>query len=520
MTEKEPMDKKTKIWVGIIILVALLISFYPAIRFDRPVVQTDGASQYIYSKTLAETGNFNADNPPYNQYSSVEKKIGEYPPLLIWTLGGTIWLLGKIGINADIMLINGVFLGIFFVIALWYFYLLAFELSGKRTAALISLILAALSVRAYYTMFVGHLSPMLGFCVSIPALYYCIIYARKKGMKNLSLCLLFNTLTLLAYPIQALFILLLELAVWIGIKMQRAEIKVQLKGIENKKLELEGKSKELTSKNNIKEFLQLFIPLVAIIWIGLMITALSSSARTSWIKDWISGLLSSGYGYPNVWNYFVITDGPIFVLLAIAGGAYVLYKQDWPAILLGTAGILIVTSKYFLIKSPAIILIYVNRFLVTYQLILAILIGIVVCGAIELGKTKNEILLGKTVKTLLIITIIIQLITVATFLTIVKPAISADERDAAKFLKGYGEEFNILYVDNVAETTSFRAFKWVIVNAKSTRFDVVHELSGAEIADGQYDIIYISDYKKISDKTKIHGKEIFSKGTIRIFESR
>ena len=118
-----------KIFACILFINAILVLF-PALIFDMPVAQTDGASHYAYAKVFSETWDIDAKNPEYNKIGSVENKLSDYPPLVTVVFGSMLALFGN-----DIFLVNGGFGLAFFLIASASFYLLTKELT--RTAQLL-----------------------------------------------------------------------------------------------------------------------------------------------------------------------------------------------------------------------------------------------------------------------------------------------------------------------------------------------------------------------------------------------
>ncbi len=499
-------------WILLLFLAVAILCFYPAMKFDLPVVQTDGASQYIYAKTLADTGSLNSDNPIYNQYSSLEKKISDYPPFMPASFAVFIKVFGNGA--ADTALINGVFGGIFILFGLFFIYVFAKELTGSKGIAAIVLLFAVLNVRMYFMLFVGMFSSVVAFALFFPALYFALKFfkADKFSGINFGFALLFNILVFLTYPIFGIYLLFIESLLWLGLALKNKlnfsfpQIKLNFKPV---------------SFTDFKKYLYFIIPALAVFIFVLLTFALNTVARSSWVGQWISALLGNCPGYQCVWGYFLIADGILFVLFAAIGIFYLIYKQDWPVVFLFLAGLFIVLFKNWFVTGDVTILIYLYRFYVIFFVLMAIPAAMLVYDGLRNINTK------KLTAVLFAVCILLQVLTIGMFMSFVQPALSHDEYDAAIFLKE--NPGKTLFFDNKEESAQFRSFKWVVVYSQQNVFDVLSKNNGVtalplDFSDLNYDNVFISDVNSLGwkDKTLLDLGYVaaFENGSVAVYSKK
>lgn len=452
----------------LILIVNAMLVLAPAFSFNLPIVQTDGATHYVYAKVYSETLSLDSKNPEYNKIGSAEEKISDYPPFTTIIFGGIIRIFGN-----DIFWINGGLSVIFFLLASIFFYMLLRDLTKNKSIALIGLVFFVLNVRAYYTLLTGTYPAFISFCLSIPALYFS--YKLFSGrIQNLAFAIIFTFLTTLTYTIQGLYLIFLEFMLWLGmeiaknidIKFPKIDLKINL------------------SSSGIKKVASLIIP--SLVFFVIIFLRFSLEARSPWISEWISNLLSTCPGYPCIWKYFFIVDNPLIVLFAVIGIFYLIYKKNWMLVSLFLGGVMIVLSGGLFSGSGIIYFIY--RFYTTFFVLLLIPASILLNRII----TKNR----KLGIFLLIIALIIQISIVGFFYSKIGSAISQEEYAASKELLKYSNS-SILYVNNDNEVGSFKAFKWIVVFAESENYNltkmVPEELKG-------YDYIFVENKENLSSE--------------------
>jgi hypothetical protein len=468
---------------AIIIAAALVIVLVPAFFYSLPVTQTDGATHYSNAKTFDESG-LDTPIPKYNKIGVIENRLSEYPPLAPILLG----IMLKLG--NDTFMINGGFMLPFLALMLVCFYLLVKELAGGRVAV-IALAFAALNVRAFYDIFVGLYPSFIALSFATAALYFFARYL-KGNEKYLTVTTAFTFATAFTYPVHAAYLILMEIFLWAGIIIER---RVNL----NFKLTITKKP------IHPKPILKIVVPSAIILAAAL--TIISTPLHSSWISQWFSGLSSSCNGYPCAWNYFLVTDGPLFLLLAAAGAVYLLLSKKWAMFGLFSSGFLLI----FLVPPTAAgnesaILIYVYRFYTMFYLLMAIPAAILTERIISSEYRKIGL-------ALLAICLAIQIAKAGYFMSQVQPAITQDEYDAAIMLSSHADA-RILYVNNLSEDNNFRAFKWIVVFAKSDNYNV----SGK--AESGYQYVFVSDVSKLSDGEKaiLTGRPIvFESGVTKVY---
>ncbi len=482
--------------VLIIFNIALVLA--PAFMFNLPVVQTDGATHYVYAKTFMEAGTLDVENPPYNQIGSIENSLSEYPPFSIYVFSALLSLFGN-----DVFLINGGLGVIFFIIASTFVYLILKELTGDDRIATIGLVLSILNLRAYFTLFTGVYPAFIAFALTLPALYFALKFFKDSRIFtiNLALVLVFTVLTVLTYTVQGLFLIFLEIMLWIGVKFdEKVKIKFHTRFILRK-----------FGMKELKKLLLLLIPLIAIFLVVMSSVVITdgTSERITWIDDWFSSLMSSCASYPCVWTNFLITDGPIFMLLATLGFIYLILKNKWTELSLVGGGLLIVLSGSMFVDSTGI-LVFIYRFYTTFFVLMSIPVSIFVYRVAMNRKFRQVGVI------LIVLLFLIQFVKLGYFYSQITPAITQDEFDAAARLSEYNAS-SILFVSNENEINTFKSFKWVVVYTTAQDYTVQ---TGLYDFDG-YDYIYVQNTESLSreELVSMDGKEvIFDQGLARIYK--
>lgn len=487
------LSKENKWLLIVILLINAVLALYPAIRFDLPVTQTDGATYYTFSRLFVENG-INSENPTYNQIGALEKRISEYPPLVIVVFGSLIKYFGN-----DLFWVNGGYGAIFFLIATVFVYLLFKELNGNYWIGLFGALFSIFNVRAYYTLFAGQTPFFTAVCLTFPALFFTLKYFRENKIYHLVTAIIISALTYLSYTPQAFFLTILQIGLAVGFCLKQ-KLKLDLP-----KIKIVWLYKDLN-----KKMLYFFVPLFILAGILTKIYLFATSGRQGFVQQILSGLMTSGYGYQAVWGYILIMDNPIIVTLAIAGLFYLLYKQEWEILALVLAGLSIVLINIFAIPD-VFAKYFFYRFYVTFFVLILIPTSIIFVNGLKNRHTRVFFVV------LLILSLLIQIAGIGFFYSKIGPAISADERDAALFL-AQNPSASVLYVNNVPEEGLFRASKWIFVYARSENFDTSDKIP--EKINQKY--IFIADYSKLSvgetEKTDLL-KTVFSSGNVVIKEN-
>ena len=488
------MDK-INLLVFLTLIAITIISLYPAIAFRQPVVQTDGATHYTYAKLYVEKG-LNAENPPYNKYGSGEEKVSDYPPFTAIFFGTILKIFGN-----DVFWINGGLGLIFMLIASVSLYFFVKELFKSREIALISIMFFALNLRVYYTLFVGIYPALIATCLSIPALYfsYKLFSSEKNNIINLSLIIAATAAVIFTYPVMGFYLIILVSFLWLGIKInEKIEIKFPKISIKIKESGLK----------EIKKILAIMIPIIIIFLFALSLFTINER-RISWISEFRSEMFKSCPGYPCVWKYFPIMDGPLLVIFAILGFAYLFYKNKWNIIFLLLGGLAIVLLGS-MVMSGIVYLIY--RFYVLFSILLTIPASFFIYRLISIKEIRKIGIL------LLFITIFIQAAILGYFYVHVQPSISETEVRAANVLYQYRNS-DILYLVKEKEPGSFRSFKWILIYAKSEHYETPSSFNEVNISDFQY--IFINEKSKLTEQEKnilSNFSKIFDEGSVQIYK--
>ncbi|MFQ5620560.1 MAG: glycosyltransferase family 39 protein [Candidatus Nanoarchaeia archaeon] len=498
------------IWV--ITLLVFILAAWPAFVYDVPVAQTDGASYYVYADTLNKEG-WGADNPRYNWPGSEERSINEYPPFSIMSMAFLLWFFDPV------ILINGLYGAIFAVIGVVFLWLFVKDLVNEN-AATIAAVLFGFSVRAYYTLTVGSFPSFTAYCLTWPALYFAYRAFTKGGWEWLW-AVIATGLVSLTYPVQALYVLFLQSLLWVGLWFEGSiEVKFPEPKVKLKELDIFG----------LRKLIGYGVVSGALLGLVLIWFVFTGHARSSWIAEWVNGLVGQTcITYPCIWKYFFVIDGPLLVVLALAGILYALYENKWGMFGLGLGSLAIVLADFLLVHGDMVIVQFLYRYYTTFFVILAVFAAYVLERLIRVKPLK------KAAWALVIVLFAIQAVKVVFFFGMVGPAMLPEDMHAAEFIKDL--DGNIVYLNNVAEKGTFRAFKWVHVFAEhndyaywiadgevlTTAKDYISEADFSRLGKvtelsqdvyGDYDYVYVGD----SSKLKINGTVVFAEGLTKIYE--
>ncbi len=465
-------NDRTNLYLALILSFGFLIAVIPAFIFSYPAVQTDGATHYVNAKIFAETGSLGSEIPKYNWIGIAERKLSEYPPLTTITLGFLIKIFGN-----DLIWINGLYAAIFLVIGNFFIYLFTRELTGKKGIALLVTLFSTLNVRAYYTLFSGILPAFTSFCLSFPAMYFALKYFNNKKTKDLLMSILFNGLVWFTYIQQGIFLLILEIALFLGVLFSK-KIRIEFPKIKIKFKEFKAE--------DYKTFFYLIIPAFAIALFVVVKYMFAAKARAGIITELLYSLLSATSGYQRIWENMLIMDEPIMVLFAFAGIIYLIYKQYWKSLMLIAAGLIILFVNA-LIPEGLWIKIYLLRFYLIFFVIMAVSASIILY---EFSSNKK---IRKTVVAIILVSLLLQAAKLGVFYKKMAPAINDEEYASSMFLKQH-KESSILYIQNEDVSSSFRDFKWIVVYAQTNNYDYASAnyrdmLKPPEM--GKYDYVYV-----------------------------
>jgi len=432
-----------------------------------PIVQTDGASHYVYAKTFAEQGFYSA-NPKYNWYGSAERYSSEYPPLSPFVLGMLMQVL------SPVMLLNGLYGALFAVLGAWFLYKFVEELLDSEYAALIAVGLYILNVRMYVGLHIGLYANSIAYFLTFPALYFAL-RAFKRGGRNWAGAFISTGLISLAYPLHTLFVLFMQVALWKGVHMKHSfKIEWPKVNVKIKNLHFE----------HLKDIGLYFLGVLLFLGVVLKMVIFSAGhARAGWIGQWLSKLLASNCTtYPCIWKYFLLLDGPLLVIGAGLGFLYAIYRNNWLVAQFFGAGWFIVLCDWLFIEGDAIMLIYFYRYYVTFFVVMA-----VTCAYLftELRKNKQW---RQIAQIALVLMFVIQGVKLGMFFSQIGPAMAPEDVASAQFLHGK----SVYYFNNLKEVDTFRSFKWLPVTAETNVMEIGEGELDVESAL-EYDYLYIGD---------------------------
>ncbi len=483
-------------WILCLILVINLgLAIYPALKYDLPVTQTDGATYYTLAKVYSEHG-INAENPAFNRPGSLEKKVSDYPPFALVTFGSILNIFGH-----DTFWINGGYTAVFFLIATIFTYLLFLELTKDKKIALIGAAFSALNFRAYFSHLTGHFPFFVGFGLTIPALYCTAKYLNDKKRSSLILGILSTALVYLTYTPQAVFLTILQFGMAFGnLIEQKLNIKFPEIKIDWKK-----------TSNLIKNSLMFFIPSLIIAAILTKMYLFAASGRQGFASAIIASLMKMGDGYPVAWGYFLIIEGPILFLFAIAGIIHIIRNNQWKILGLLTAAIGIVMVNLFVIPVGVFARYFIYRFYVTFFILLALPAAILIVKGLRSRQTR---ILFSIV---LVLALLFNIAQIGFLYSKLEPAITQDELKASQFLSNNIDK-SVLYIKNYPGDSSFRDFKWILIYSKIDNF----QLEQQPIQNITQKWVLIEDYSYLTPeyKSKFDAmKTVFSSGNVVIKES-
>lgn len=490
---------KTKEYLFLILILVLnaVIVFYPTFITALPVTQTDGLTYFGTSKLLAETGDFFAELQDYIPAKGDEAThINEFLPVPIVYMAGFIKLFG------ERIVINGGALGMLFVLANFYLYLLVKKLTGSKNIALVTTLFSAVNFRFYFLLFGGNWANACAMMLSVPTLYYYFEYLETN--KKSSLLLVSCVLLLVAgsHTVQFLFTVFLMLGLWTSVKVLKntkikfPEIKLDLGPVQEKT----AKTIIYTLAISIFAFLVTFIPFVL------------AGTRTSWVSEWIN-YLKAYDKVPEFWHYGFLTDGPVLIILGFLGLLYAIYKQNWKIVGIAVPSFIIINLTNFLVPDEIWLSLFVYRYQAFHFIILALLSAYFAFEVI-----KNTSKLKKLSVALITIGIIWQAGLVLVLIREVQPAITEDEFAAAEYLKS--TDGNFWLVNNINTDSSFRSYEWIFAYADG---DVNN--AGKIITQNalNYDYIMVQDVNSLTkeDSDVLMTKAVvFSQGVVSIYANK
>ncbi|MDP2750789.1 MAG: hypothetical protein Q8O89_08215 [Nanoarchaeota archaeon] len=472
----------------LILLITFIITSYPSFKYKLPVVQTDGASYYGYAKVYAETNNFDALNPAWNMWGSLEQKVSDYPPLFTILLGNLLKITNK-----DIFLINGFLLSFFFLLAIVYVYLITLELTknfeNNKKIALLSAIFIALNVRAYFHIFSGQFTLFISACLAFPAIYYTIKYCNEKMNIQLVASFIFVLLAGLTYMQQVLYILILQFAYVLG-HIAKRKVKIEFP-----KIDIKFKF----DKSDTKKIAIIIFPTVIIFTIIFLTYGINSN-RSGFLSTIISSLFDNNVaGFQAIWAKFFITDGPILFTMALIGLIYLIYTQEWNILGIILGGSLIVISGSLFFVGEPMIKMLVYKFYFTFSVLMAISASIIFVKLLSVKNLKNLF------KFILILCLIIEITKVGFFYSQIGEAITLEEYQASLSIKDQNE--NMLFIFSDEADQGFKCFKWILVFSRSEKYDALKTLPENL---SKYKTLFIIDKNKIN-LTRIEELSIFRK---------
>lgn len=448
---------------------------WPSFVYDAPILQTDGIAYYGFAKVFSETNSLNSVVPSYFRFASVQESVvSDYPPFVTVVLG----FLLKFG--NDVFWLNGAFAGIFFAMAAYFIFLFAEYL---RINPYVVVLVAMFNVRLFYTAWVGSIPAFVGFCFSIPALYFFVRFMDKKQVKDAVFALLFLLLVGLSYLQFVAYVFVLFVLLYIAKSMFSVKIYWP-----------QFKAKVVSA--DYSGFWVLLVSLFVVAGI-IKFFMFAASGRVGYVQDYMNYLLQNGVGYPHLWELPLITDNVFIVILAAASFIYCIYSQRWYLVALGVAVLGVLLSGSLLGLSSAWIYTYVLRFFTLNAVFLALLAGALLSRCWQFKWARN----------FFYVALLLQILMFVIFASIVGPAISREEMGIIPLIK----QKSLLFVEDVNFGNSFSEPAWMIALSRPEKFEVVFDLP-KKFPDG---LILVDNYPRFdtkgldSRKTLFKGKDIW-----------
>ncbi len=458
----------TKQWAGVIIVLNLLLLLYPALRFTLPVSQFDGGYYYTIAQTWAAQG-FGARLPSHAQ-SAIER-VSDYPVLVPLLLRLFLWL-------PMAFVVNGGVIAFIVLLGNWYFFLLARKLHGER-AGLVALVLAALSVRVYYQLWAGIWPYLVGASLGWGALWHFTQYV--DGRESVWKTALFSVGVFLTNAFPGLFFLLLMKGYWMGRGKKTGPDAISF-----------GPLPDARGRKALMWLFALFALLTAPF-------ALVKS-KAGWFGEYASALLAgTPQGYPPVWRYVFLMDNALVVLAAVVGLYLLLRSRQHKSASLTLTGVAIVLLSYIAVPRGIWFGHFFLNFYSTLSYLLALPAGALLAAwAWPAGKATGRAAgRGKPLRNpdgirYLTLTVLVSLLMVSAFASMVLPAVTAEERDAAlKMREVPGRTF---YYQNI-DQHGFRSTNWVYVYAGADDYSYGNDLA-VDLSD--YHNVFVFDKNALS----------------------
>lgn len=487
---------KQNIWILLILAINLALVLYPTFLTSLPVTQTDGLTYFGTSKLLADTGDFFAELQDFIPAKGDEAThINEFLPVPIVYMAAFIRLFG------ERIVINGGALGLLFMLSNLYLYFFIKKLTSKKVA-LIATLLSVLNFRFYFLLWGGNWANVCAMMLSIPALYYYLEYLEDNKKSSLLFATCGLLLTAGSHTVQFLFLICVMIGLWFGIKVLKntkikfAEVKFDFGATEEKTIT----TIVYTLLISVTAFVLTFIPFVL------------AGTRTSWVTEWIN-YLKTYNKVPEFWHYGFLTDGPVLIILGLAGLLYAIYKQNWKLAGLAIPSFVIINLTNFLVPNEIWLSLFVSRYQAMHFVILAILTSYFVFEVIEHTSKLKKIFI-----ILLIIGILWQVILLGLFVHEVEPAITADELAAAQYMNNLDANFWLL--NNVNGDSSFKSYEWILAYGNGEKNNVSQVITEKWL---EYDYLIIQDETIISEEEKdiLSGAEkVFERGVVSVYKTK
>lgn len=492
---KRSEAKKTNLlgdplWLLVILLVNLAIVLYPTIATSLPITQTDGLTYFGISQTLAETGDFFAEIPDYLPVKGEEGVyVNEFLPVPILYMAAFIKIFG------ERIVMNGGALGLLFVLANLYLYLLVTRLTSKKVALIVTLF-SVLNFRFYFLLWGGNWANVCGMMFGMPSLYYYLKFLEEKKITFIILSSLFLLLTAGSHTMHFLFVVFLMIGLWFGIKV--------LKNTEIKLPEIKfkfGPSDKKTLSTVIKTLV-----ISAIVFLGTFIPFVLTGTRTKWVTEWIE-YLKEFDKVPQFWHYGILADGPILLVFAVFGVIYAFYKQNWKLLSLAIPSYIIINLTNFLVPDEIWLSLFIYRFQAIHFIILALLTTYFIFSVI-----KSHPQLKKTLTTLVVLSLVWQATKMGALMSEIEPAITEDEKIAAEYMAELNGEFWL--INNVDTFSSFRSYEWIFAYADGNVDNVTSTIT--ERAQ-PYEYLMIQDIYTLGTEP-IGREKVFQQGSVAIYK--
>ncbi|PIN69553.1 hypothetical protein COV93_05040 [Candidatus Woesearchaeota archaeon CG11_big_fil_rev_8_21_14_0_20_43_8] len=473
-----------------LIFLSIGLAVVPTVSYDRPISQYDGAYYYLIAKAWVQGGYDSSVNKNVN----IVNNVSDYPPGLI-----AFYKVIFQYFDADLLVINGFFIAALFVLGNIFMYYAILTLTENRLISLLVLAYSVLNIRAYFMIFGGMQPTIAGISIGFAAFFFFCRWLKERKKSDMILVIIINCIIAIIHSATLLFILILELSLFFGtiadkkMKIKLPDIRIRFKKI---------------SPSDLKGLLYVIIPVfVFILLMRFFITDLLSI--NVFLKEWIktSLLTHDAGGYQSIWKVSFLMEGPIVYVLSMIGIVHILFKKDLKVFFLIIGGFLFILSRHILFPKPSWPIHFIYNFYPIWTILVALSAAYIFYWVL---KDKNIRWIGMTI---LIVSLLIQIIKLGIFFSMLGPAITTDEVSAIEYLKENLGDESILFYNNIDEF-GWRAFIWVPVlsepkaSLQTRDIDIFRD----NIAD--YDLLYIGDNTKLdkdenellSDKTKVYEK--------------